>query len=145
MKRILFLTLAIMLIKSVDSYGLSFSTSPLDTLKLPETHDNGSPKKVFNFVEQSPTFPGGAEALMKFLNEQTNQPLYKGIEGRVLVSFVIDKDGQIMDSSIKRKLSPLADQAAMDIINKMPQWIPGRQNGKNVAVMYNLPISFKKH
>lgn len=104
------------------------------------------PEKVFSFVEQSPDFPGGEAALMDFLRKNIKYPPIareNGVEGRVLISFVVDKNGKIKDIVVKRGIGSGCDEEAIRVVKTMPEWKPGRQNGKAVNVMYNLPISFK--
>lgn len=104
------------------------------------------PDKVFNFVEQSPTFPGGDAALMDYLRKNIKYPPIareNNVEGRVLISFVVDKNGKIRDITVKRGIGSGCDEEAVRVVKSMPEWKPGRQNGKAVNVMYNLPISFK--
>ncbi len=102
--------------------------------------------KVFSFVEQSPSFPGGEAALMDFLRKNIKYPPIareNGVEGRVLISFVVDKNGNIKDITVKRGIGSGCDEEAIRVVKMMPDWKPGKQNGKSVNVMYNLPISFK--
>ncbi|MBL7831616.1 MAG: TonB family protein [Saprospiraceae bacterium] len=102
--------------------------------------------KVFSFVEQTPTFPGGDAALMDFLRKNIKYPPIareNGVEGRVLISFVVDKNGNIRDITVKRGIGSGCDEEAIRVVKMMPDWKPGKQNGKSVNVMYNLPISFK--
>lgn len=145
MKRILFLISVMFLFKSVDSFGISFTANPIDSSKCLQTYDNASNRYVYAFITQSPTYPGGEEALIKFLNEQTNNPKLKDIAGRVLISFIVEIDGKITGVTVKRGLSPEADKAAIEMIYKMPHWNPGLCKEEKVAVLYNIPISFRKH
>lgn len=97
-------------------------------------------------VEQRPTFPGGDAALYKWLNTQINYPAdaaEAGIMGKVVVSFVIEKDGSISNARVIRKKHPSLNAEAIRIVKKMPKWNPGRNNGQPVRVEYNLPITFK--
>ena len=97
-------------------------------------------------VEQKATFPGGDAALYKWLSTQINYPAdaaEAGITGRVIVSFVIEKDGSISNARVVRSIHPSLDAEAIRIVKKMPKWIPGKNNGQTVRVEYILPISFK--
>ena len=97
-------------------------------------------------VEQKATFPGGDAALYKWLSAQINYPAdaaEAGITGRVIVSFVIEKDGSISNARVVRSIHPSLDAEAIRIVKKMPKWIPGKNNGQTVRVEYTLPISFK--
>lgn len=97
-------------------------------------------------VEQKATFPGGDAALYKWLSTQINYPAdaaEAGITGRVIVSFVIEKDGSISNARVVRSIHPSLDAEAIRIVKTMPKWIPGKNNGQTVRVEYTLPISFK--
>ncbi|MBU0765294.1 MAG: energy transducer TonB [Bacteroidetes bacterium] len=100
----------------------------------------------FAVIEDKPEFPGGDEALMKFLQSETKYPVIareNGIEGRVFVEFVIEKDGSVSDVKIKRGVDALLDQEAIRVVNSMPKWKPGKQRGKPVRVQYLVPLNFK--
>lgn len=103
-------------------------------------------EQVFDMVEQMPAFPGGPSELMKFIGEHMKYPTIaqeNGTQGRVICQFVVGKDGQVRDVSVVRSLDPYCDKEAMRVIQTMPRWIPGKQNGKAVAVKYTVPIVFK--
>lgn len=102
--------------------------------------------KVFDVVEQMPSFPGGNDALMKFLQENVKYPVVaqeNGVQGRVVVSFVVEKDGSITDVKVVRSVDPSLDKEATRVVKSMPRWIPGKQNGAAVRVKYNVPVSFR--
>ena len=97
-------------------------------------------------VEQKPTFPGGEAAMYKWLNENIIYPAAaaeEGISGRVIVEFVVDKDGSITKVRVLRQRHPALDKEALRVIKAMPKWIPGRNNGQPVKVTYTLPVTFK--
>lgn len=97
-------------------------------------------------VEQKPSFPGGDAALYKWLSNQIMYPSdasEAGIQGKVIVSFVIEKDGSISLAQVVRKKHPSLDAEALRVVKKMPKWTPGRNNGQTVRVKYNLPVTFK--
>lgn len=103
-------------------------------------------EEIFTFVEQPPTFPGGDEALAKYLSNNIRYPhlaTENGISGTVFVSFVVDSEGQIKDVKTvgATKGGGLEDEA-MRVVKKMPKWKPGKQNGRQVSVQFNLPIRF---
>ena len=103
-------------------------------------------EKVFDVVEQMPAFPGGNTALMKFLNENIHYPVVaqeNGVQGRVVVSFVVERDGHITDVQIARSVDPSLDKEAQRVVKSMPKWIPGKQNGSAVRVKFNVPVSFR--
>ena len=88
--------------------------------------------KVFDVVEQMPSFPGGQAALMKYLNENIKYPVVaqeNGVQGRVVVSFVVERDGSITDVNVVRSVDPSLDREAVRVVKGMPHWIPGKQNG----------------
>ncbi len=103
-------------------------------------------EKPFVSVEQMPQFQGGNEALMKFISSNLKYPTIaaeNGIEGRVMVRFVVGKDGSVSDVTILRGLDASCDREAKRVVESMPKWIPGRQNGREVPVYFTLPIVFK--
>ena len=103
-------------------------------------------KKDEEVVEQMPTFPGGTTELMKYIGEHLKYPpiaAENGTQGKVICRFVIGKDGQVRDVTIARSLDPYCDKEAIRVIKSMPKWIPGKQNGKAVAVNFTVPIVFK--
>lgn len=122
-----------------------------EVLKLKEAVAQPEPKpevenKVFDVVEQMPSFPGGPSALMKYLSENVKYPVVaqeNGVQGRVVVSFVVEKDGHITDVKVVRSVDPTLDKEAARVVKSMPNWIPGKQNGSAVRVKYNVPVSFK--
>ncbi len=102
--------------------------------------------KVFDVVEQMPSFPGGPSALMKYLSENIKYPVVaqeNGVQGRVVVSFVVERDGSITDVRVVKSVDPSLDNEAMSVVNSMPNWIPGKQNGSAVRVKYNVPVAFR--
>ena len=108
-----------------------------------EESDEG---EIFEVVEQNPQFPGGDAELMKWLTKNLKYPSVaqeNGIQGRVLVSFVLNKDGSIVDPKIVRSVDPSLDKEAIRVVSSMPKWTPGRQRGKTVRVKYSLPVTFR--
>ncbi|MCI6618356.1 MAG: TonB family protein [Prevotella sp.] len=102
--------------------------------------------KVFDVVEQMPSFPGGNSALMEYLHNNVKYPVVaqeNGVQGRVVVSFVVEKDGSITDVRVVRSVDPSLDREASRVVSSMPKWIPGKQNGSAVRVKYNVPVSFR--
>ena len=101
---------------------------------------------AFDVVEEMPVYPGGMAAMMDFFNKNMKYPkeaFDAKQEGRVIAQFVVEKDGCITDVHIVKSVSPALDAEALRIVNAMPNWTPGRQNGKPVRVKYTVPISFK--
>jgi TonB family protein len=100
---------------------------------------------TFMFVEEMPEFPQGAKAMLRFIKENTHYPeadRKAGIKGRVVLDFVIEKDGTISTVEVQKKLSPLCDEEAIRVVKSMPKWIPGKQNGVKVAVKYTIAVNF---
>ena len=101
---------------------------------------------VFQSVEQMPQFPGGEAALMKYLQSHINYPPMaseNGVQGRVVVQFVVDKTGRVGEVKIARSVDKDLDKEAVRVCASLPKFTPGRQNGQPVAVWYTLPVTFK--
>ena len=112
----------------------------------PEPPKHEEENKVFDIVEQQPMFPGGSTALMKYLSEHTKYPVVaqeNGVQGRVTVQFVVEKDGSISDVHVLRGVDPSLDKEAVRVVKSMPRWTPGKQNGINVRVNYRVPVLFR--
>ena len=102
--------------------------------------------KIFTVVEQMPMFPGGDGALMGYLRDNIHYPTVaaeNGVQGRVVVGFVVERDGSITDVNILRGVDPSLDREAMRVVKSMPKWTPGKQNGSAVRVKYQVPVSFR--
>ncbi|MBR6973122.1 MAG: energy transducer TonB [Bacteroidaceae bacterium] len=103
-------------------------------------------QKIFDVVEQQPSFPGGQSALLSWLSSNIHYPPVaeeNGIQGRVVVSFVVEPDGSISNVQVVRGVDPSLDKEAVRVTKAMPKWVPGKQNGQAVRVKYNLPVTFK--
>lgn len=101
---------------------------------------------VYDVVEKMPEFPGGMAELMKYLSSNIKYPVEAhkaGIQGRVVVSFVVNKDGTVKDAKIVRSVDKSIDAEALRVISAMPKWLPGYQNGKAVKVRYTVPVTFR--
>lgn len=102
--------------------------------------------KIFTVVEQMPMYPGGDAALMGYLRDNIKYPTVaaeNGVQGRVVVGFVVERDGSITDVNILRGVDPSLDREAMRVVKSMPKWTPGKQNGSAVRVKYQVPVSFR--
>lgn len=102
--------------------------------------------QVFSTPEMPPAFPGGQAGLMKFLSSHVQYPAEAAemrIQGRVVVTFIIEKDGSISNIKVVRGVSPALDAEAVRVVKSMPRWAPGEINGKPVRVTYNLPVTFR--
>ncbi len=128
----------------------SFSDNPKNEYLMGLQKDNSDEKAAtdspFDVVEQMPQFPSGPGALMEYLSKNIRYPeeaYKKNIQGRVIVTFVVEKDGSISDARVFRSIDPLLDAEALRVVNTMPNWTPGIQRGKAVRVKYTIPITFK--
>ena len=109
--------------------------------KAPEAEE-----KPYTMVEQMPQFPGGDRELLSFIAKNLHYPTIaqeNGIQGKVFVRFVVSATGDVKDVKVMRSLDPYCDKEAIRVIQSLPKWIPGRQNGRNVPVYYTVPITFK--
>jgi protein TonB len=121
-----------------------------EVLKAQQVAVDEAPKeeetKVFDVVEQMPSFPGGDAALMKFLSDHIKYPVVaeeNGIQGRVIATFVVERDGSITDVKVIKSVDPSLDKEAIRVLKSMPKWIPGKQNGSAVRVKYTVPVTFR--
>ncbi len=129
MKKLLFLSAALFFVGLASAQSSNDKTDP-----------------VFNMVEEMPTFKGGDAAMMNYLSENLTYPekaKVEGVQGTVFVTFVVNKEGKIVDPKVARGVSPELDNEAQKVVATMPNWRPGKMNGKPVSVQYNLPIRFK--
>lgn len=104
-----------------------------------------SNEKIYSTVEIMPQYPGGNNALNKFLVNNIkypNEASAKNIQGKVLVNFIINKEGKIVDPKVVRSIDPLLDAEALRVVKLMPHWIPGKDKGKTVSVSNTIPINF---
>ena len=123
-----------------DSYSEAEST-PSQVVEQPVL-DEG----VKDIVDQMPSFPGGGNALMQYLSNNVNYPRTaeeNGIQGRVICTFVVEKDGSISDVRLAKSVDPSLDKEAIRVIKSMPRWIPGKQDGVPVRVKYTVPVTFR--
>lgn len=124
-----------------DASGTTTETAAETVAPAPASTDS-----VYEVAEVMPEFPGGTQALFKFISENLEYPQHAidgQIEGRVVVQFVVDKTGKVGNIQVVRSIDKLLDQAAIDVVRALPAWKPGMQNGQPVNVRYTLPIAFK--
>ena len=121
-----------------------------EVLKAKEVIAEEKPKeeetKVFDVVEQMPQFPGGQQALFEYLSKNIKYPVIaeeNGVQGRVIVTFVVERDGSITDVKVVKSVDPSLDKEAQRVVKAMPHWIPGKQNGSAVRVKYTVPATFR--
>ena len=110
-----------------------------------EEEEEEDEQEIFQVVEQDPEFPGGIDALMKYLQQNIKYPQLareNNITGRVYVTFVVKKDGSVTGVRVLRDIGGGCGQEAIRVVKSMPKWTPGKQRGKNVRVQYNLPVNF---
>lgn len=119
---------------------------PAASTEATNAQSSTSTDQKFMAVEKMPQFPGGETEMMKFIARTVKYPVVaqeNGIQGRVIVTFTVDKTGKIVDPIIRKGVDPSLDQEAIRVVNAMPQWIPGEQKGQKVNVMYTVPITFR--
>ena len=108
--------------------------------------DDDKDDRVWNVVEQMPKFPGGDAGLMSFLKDNIKYPAEAekaGKQGRVVVTFVVGKDGAVNNAKVVRSVDEKLDAEALRVVNAMPKWQPGKQRGQEVNVMYTIPVTFR--
>lgn len=144
-KYLLFVPLAIALL-AMNSTTIRANVQKKVVKTTKTTKKADASNKVYEVVEQMPTFPGGDAALMKYLAENIKYPVsaQKAKEqGRVVVQFIVEKDGAVTGVKTVRSVTPALDAEAVRVIKAMPKWTPGRQGGQPVRVNYNVPVSFR--
>lgn len=112
----------------------------------PPKQQEAEQNKVFDVVEQQPQYPGGMGALNQWLASNIKYPVMaaeNGIEGRVVVQFVVERDGSVSGVHVVRGVDPSLDKEATRVVSQMPKWIPGKQNGSAVRVKYTVPVTFR--
>ena len=102
--------------------------------------------KVYQVIEQMPQFPGGEQELLNYINKNIKYPVIaqeNGVQGKVILRFVVSKTGMVDRVEVVRQLDPACDKEAIRVVKSLPRFIPGKQNGVNVAVWYTLPVTYK--
>ncbi len=144
-KYLLFVPLAIALL-AMNSTAMRANVQKKVVKSTKVTKKTGTTDKVYEVCEQMPIFPGGDAAMMKYLSENVKYPalaIKAQEQGRVVVSFTVEKDGAISDVKVARSVTPSLDAEAVRVVKAMPKWTPGKQGGQLVRVRYNVPVSFK--
>ena len=111
-----------------------------------EPEGTPDPNKAYDVVDEMPQFPGGPSALFEFISKNIQYPKEAedaNLQGRVIVSFVVEKDGSVSNAKVVRPIDPLLDAEALRVVNSMPKWIPGKQNGEAFRVKYTIPVTFR--
>jgi len=112
----------------------------------PSEDEEAEANQIFTVVEQQPEFPGGEAALMQFIKKNLKYPAFaaeNGIQGRVTLSFTVEKDGSIANIEVMRSPAEELSKEAIRVVSSMPKWKPGKQRGKPVRVKYVLPVTFR--
>ena len=131
---------------TVDEVILGNIDGVEEVIKAPETTDHKETEIFGDVVEQMPYFPGGTNALVEYMEKNIRYPEdceEVCIQGRVIVSFVVEKDGSISDAKVVRSVYPSLDEEALRVVNGMPKWCPGKQNGQSVRTKYTIPVTFR--
>jgi len=135
------------MVEQAFKYQIPLNSPPIYATVITKKDTIYDENHIYDFVEQMPQFPGGDTELFKFINKEIQEePLamcYNPITGRVIVRFAVMKDGSIEQAKVIRSLDPSCDKEAIRVVNAMPKWIPGKQNGENVNVWFTIPINFK--
>lgn len=134
--------------KMLDEVVVVGYVSPSNRASIPTTQEYAESKgdELFVVVENQPQYPGGTDAMVKFISDNLQYPKIaheNGIQGRVITNFVIEKDGSLSDIQVVRGVDPSLDKEAIRLIGSMPNWTPGMQRGNKVRVRYTLPINFR--
>lgn len=111
-----------------------------------ETNVQADDNEILDMVEQMPSFPGGETALLQFLSSNVRYPTVaeeNEIQGRVVVTFIVERDGSITEVKVANGVDPSLDREAVRVIKSMPKWKAGTQNGKPVRVKYSVPVTFR--
>jgi protein TonB len=117
----------------------------VETIELTETN-NEVTETIYTWAEEMPKFPGGDSELMKFFSQNLVYPEIAkraGVEGKVILSFIVDKNGNIVDVKVAKSIGAGCDEEAMRVLKIMSRWIPGKQNGNPVLTRINIPVVFK--
>lgn len=125
----------------IPEKSANYVVRPIPTQENPSGED-----RVYHVVDNMPQFPGGMNVLLSFIEENTQYPAEaqkKGIQGKVLVQFIIDENGYVMAPDIVRSIEPSLDKEALRVIKMLPQWKPGTLQGKAVKVKYTVPVAFR--
>lgn len=138
--------------RNPNSYPIKYQAMPMaEVIKplppSPSSESNTTSDRVYeDDVDTPPQFPGGEVALMKWINDNLRYPelaMKNGTMGRVIVSFIVEKDGSISDVKVARRVDEELDTEAVRLVKCMPKWLPGKVGGNAVRVAFNLPVSFK--
>ena len=130
----------------IDTACIEVMKGAIDTIPEPLAEEQAPERTFGDVVEQMPMFPGGATALFDYLSENIKYPEdceETSVQGRVIVTFVVEKDGSITEAKVVKSVYPSLDEEALRAVNGMPKWIPGVQNAEPVRTKYTIPVTFK--
>jgi periplasmic protein TonB len=125
-----------------NSNGIDLIEENIELIEI----NNEATETVYNWAEEMPKFPGGETELRKFFTQHLVYPEIAKraeVEGKVILSFIVDKNGNIIDVEVAKSIGAGCDEEAMRVLNIMPRWIPGKQNGNPVLTRINIPVVFK--
>lgn len=131
------------IIASTDDMGEVVEIKDIENVVVAEPEKE---EEIFQVVENMPEFPGGMAELMKYLQKNIKYPTISqenGVQGRVIVQFVVNRDGSIVDPVVLKSVDPYLDKEALRVVKAMPKWKPGEQRGKPVRVKFTLPVQFR--
>lgn len=135
------------IITSEDTQGAAQTETYVAPTEVVEEEEEEAAQQIFTVVEEMPEFPdGGMQGLLKYLAKSIKYPVIaqeNGIQGRVVCSFVVNRDGSIVDIQVLRGVDPSLDKEAVRVLGTMPKWKPGKQRGKPVRVKYTVPVMFR--
>lgn len=129
----------LLLMMAMTFLGMNAMAQVVETEEITE-------EEVFSIVEEMPSYPGGAAAVANYIANNLQYPqsaIENGIQGKVFVQFVVEKDGSVSNVKVIRGLSTECDEAAVNVVKSMPKWTPGKQRNQPVRVSYSLPIMFR--
>ena len=131
---------------NADVVGLSVEKQPMCVEIFEVTEPEPDENAIFQVVETQPEFPGGMAELMKYLQKNLRYPQIckeQGVQGRVIVQFVVNMDSTITDVNVIKSVNPHLDEEAVRVVKAMPKWDPGKQRGEPVCVRFTLPVTFR--
>ena len=117
-------------------------------MKTKQVIEQSESDKVFEVVDEMPSFPGGQGAMYDFIARNIQYPKVaeeNGVQGRVIVTFIVKKDGSLSDVRVAKSVDPALDKEAVRLVESMPKWNPGIEKGQYVNVKFTLPVTFRIH
>lgn len=132
--------------EEVDTVYNELMKGAIDVIPEPPVEGQTSETIFGDVAEQMPSFPGGQKALLDYLSANVRYPddcEETCVQGRVVISFVVERDGSITEAKVAKSVYPSLDEEALRVVNGMPKWLPGKQNGESVRTKYVIPITFR--